>query len=237
MTLNLDKSSCITFNRNKSPVLHTYSIRGHALHRNLSVKDLGVTLSSNLSWELHIRNICNKAARNLGLILRLTKPFNDIYSLKILYYAHVRPHLEYCSVVWSPHQHYLVDDIEKIQRRFLRLVGVRLGYRYTEVPIQDIATFLNIPSLSSRRCIQDVMFLYRLINAELDCPDLLEKINFKASFGTRVMNSFTNVAASSSYAANGPMLRIQRLGNNIPSTSTSLSHPNLQSKAGLHHYS
>ncbi|KAG8290970.1 hypothetical protein J6590_072078 [Homalodisca vitripennis] len=27
MTLNLDKSSCITFNRNKSPVLHTYSIR------------------------------------------------------------------------------------------------------------------------------------------------------------------------------------------------------------------
>ncbi|KAG8299592.1 hypothetical protein J6590_097070 [Homalodisca vitripennis] len=27
MTLNLDKSSCITFNSNKSPVLHTYSIR------------------------------------------------------------------------------------------------------------------------------------------------------------------------------------------------------------------
>ncbi|KAG8302408.1 hypothetical protein J6590_033004 [Homalodisca vitripennis] len=105
MTVNLDKSSCITFNRNKSPVLHTYSIRGHALHRSLSVKDLG-----------------------------------------------------------------------------------------------------------------DVMFLYRLINAELDCPGLLEKINFKASFGTRAMNSFTKVAASSSYAANGPMLRIQRLGNNIPST-------------------
>ncbi|KAG8275950.1 hypothetical protein J6590_074856 [Homalodisca vitripennis] len=47
---------------------------------------------------------------------------------------------------------------------------------------------------------------------------LLEQINFKASFGTRAMNSFTKVAASSSYAANGPMLRIQRLGNNIPST-------------------
>ncbi|KAG8298735.1 hypothetical protein J6590_007321 [Homalodisca vitripennis] len=64
----------------------------------------------------------------------------------------------------------------------------------------------------------DVMFLYRLINAELDYPDLLEKINFKASFGTRAMSSFTKVAASSSYAANGPMLWIQRLGNNIPST-------------------
>ncbi|KAG8296740.1 hypothetical protein J6590_050759 [Homalodisca vitripennis] len=101
---------------------------------------------------------------------------------------------------------------------FCSIKGANKAVGYTEVPTQDIATFLNIPSLSSRRCIQDVMFLYRLINAELDCPDLLEKINFKASFGTRAMNSFTKVAASSSYAANGPMLRIQRLGNNIPST-------------------
>ncbi|KAG8311115.1 hypothetical protein J6590_049667 [Homalodisca vitripennis] len=184
----------------------------HALGFQSAEKTVEVFAAALLSWALHIRNICNKAARNLGYQalsqyqLRLTKHFNDIHSLKITVasFGH-----RTSTTLWT---------ILRRNRRVLRLVGIRLGYRYTEVPIQDIATFLNIPSLSSRRCIQDVMFFYHLINAELDCPDLLEKINFNASFGTRAMNSFTKVAASSSYTANGPMLRIQWLGNNIPST-------------------
>uniref|UniRef100_A0A1B6MJP7 Uncharacterized protein n=1 Tax=Graphocephala atropunctata TaxID=36148 RepID=A0A1B6MJP7_9HEMI len=147
-------------------------------------------------------------------MLRLTKPYND----KTLYWVYVRPHLKCCSVVWSPHQLYLMDDIEEIQRRFLRLVGVRLGYRYAEVPIQDVATFLNIPPLSTRCRFQDVLFLYHLISAELDCPDLLEKINFKSLFGARTTKTFTKVAAPSSYAANSRMLRVQQHVNNIPST-------------------
>ena len=36
--------------------------------------------------------------------------------------ALVRPHLEYCSPVWSPHQHKLTDALEKVQKRAARWV-------------------------------------------------------------------------------------------------------------------
>jgi hypothetical protein len=40
----------------------------------------------------------------LGFIKRISKEFNDYYTLKILFVSLVRPNLEYASSVWSPHK-------------------------------------------------------------------------------------------------------------------------------------
>ena len=37
--------------------------------------------------------------------------------IKKLYVHLVRPHLDYASQVWSPHQAYLSDMVEAVQRR------------------------------------------------------------------------------------------------------------------------
>ncbi|KAG8289765.1 hypothetical protein J6590_097721 [Homalodisca vitripennis] len=76
-------------------------------------------------------------------------------------------------VVTSPIYLYLRDSIERVQWRFLRLAGVRLGFRYLDVPVQEISSYLNLPSLEARRSIQDVLFLYKLAIGIIDCPDLL----------------------------------------------------------------
>ena len=42
----------------------------------------------------------------------------------------VRPHLDYASQVWSPHQAYLSDMVEAVQRRVTKLmVGNRISYK------------------------------------------------------------------------------------------------------------
>ena len=46
-----------------------------------------------------------------------------------LYIHLVRPHLDYASQVWSPHQAYLSNMIEGVQRRATKLmVGSKLSY-------------------------------------------------------------------------------------------------------------
>ena len=50
--------------------------------------------------------------------------------LKKLYVNLVRPHPDYASQVWSPHQAYLSDMVQALQRRATkRMVGNRISYK------------------------------------------------------------------------------------------------------------
>ena len=56
----------------------------------------------------------------LGLLRRTFKTRSKPVLLK-MYKSVVRPHLEYCSSVWSPHYKKDKELLEKIQHRFTRL--------------------------------------------------------------------------------------------------------------------
>ncbi|XP_046683422.1 uncharacterized protein LOC124369458 [Homalodisca vitripennis] len=216
MALNLDKCVCITFHRTVSPIKFDYSLSGITLSRVTTVKDLGVTITSTLNWDAHVRSACSQAVRKLGLIHRFSQHFTDILSFKTLYCTLVRPHLEYCCVIWSPHQKYLIEDLERVQRRFLRLVALRLGYGYLEVSTREVASLLQLPALETRRFYHDAIFLFRLVNSTVDCPELLERICFRVPAGTRSQYLFARSSVSSSYLAKSTMRRIQLHGNLLP---------------------
>ena len=64
---------------------------------------LGVTVSHNLSWTLHIQEICKKARRVRGMIYNsISKNTNDSLITLKLYTALVCPHLQYAAQVWNP---------------------------------------------------------------------------------------------------------------------------------------
>ena len=65
-------------------------------------KDLGVVFSNDLKVVQHCREAYSKANQILGLV-RKTIAFKNPAVLISLYKSLVRPHLEYCSVIWSPH--------------------------------------------------------------------------------------------------------------------------------------
>ena len=67
-----------------------------------SFKYLGVILCSNLSWSPHIKFVCSKSRKVLGVIFRHFYRFSSPKSLLCLYKSLVIPHLSYCSSVWSP---------------------------------------------------------------------------------------------------------------------------------------
>ena len=68
----------------------------------LESKDLGIYVTSNLSWSLQVTKCANKANSVLGFVRRTVGPKNpDLFSK--LYKSLVRTILEYCSPAWSPH--------------------------------------------------------------------------------------------------------------------------------------
>ena len=63
-------------------------------------KHLGLTLSSNAKWHVHIENILASASKILG-IMRSIKFKLSRKALNNVYTSYLRPVLEYASVVWD----------------------------------------------------------------------------------------------------------------------------------------
>ncbi|XP_046683313.1 uncharacterized protein LOC124369366 [Homalodisca vitripennis] len=134
---------------------------------------------------IHLNHICNRAKKMLGFITRFSGGISSPAALCSLYSSLVRQLVEYASPVWSPYTTGAKMRLEGLQRRFVRLVGVRLGFNYMEVPVRALSCELNLPSLALRRDVADFVLLLKIINGLIQCPDLLAEIDFRVPTNAR----------------------------------------------------
>jgi len=92
------------------------------LGRVLDEKDLGVTNTSTLSWELHIQSITAKVNKLLGLLKWTCPLLKDVSVRRTLYLSLVRSQLSYATHVWLQAQVGLKAKIERVQRRATRWI-------------------------------------------------------------------------------------------------------------------
>jgi len=186
-----------------------------------TIKDLGVTFQSNLSFSSHIDNSCAKALKRLGFLIRCTKEFNDELCIKTLYIhlSLVRP-LEYCSVLWNSSQSGHIESLERVQMRFLRLIFYkrRLGFD-PSLPcstLTSIQSSLNLVSLNIRRELLDLSFLAKLVKGTIACSDLLHLLNFYVpKFNFRSFPIFVIPFHHTFYVSNNPIDRISAVCNRL----------------------
>jgi len=76
-----------------------------------------------------------------------------------LYKSLVRPHLEYCTIASSPH--YITDKelLERVQRRFSRMIRELKALSYPER-----LSRLNLWSLEERRVRADLLEVYKIVH-------------------------------------------------------------------------
>jgi len=216
MELNQGKCSAISFSRKKTSTSFNYLLGGSVLGKVDQVRDLGVILTTRMTWKSQVNSCVGRALKALGFVLRSSRDFSDIRILKTLYCAFVLPLLEFSYIVWSPYQGFLKTALQRVQNKFLRAVGVRLGYTYREVPLSTISGILGILPLEDRRELQDMLFIHKLINAQIDCPDLLGQIDFRTTRLTRSRELFMRKHYGTNYLCQSPMPRAQSLVNSLP---------------------
>jgi hypothetical protein len=172
--LNIDKCNAITFSRKKTSSYFNYKLCNQDLVRVNEIRDLGVVMDDKLSFIPHIDSILAKSFKQLGMILRIGKPFRNTLTLKILYNSYVRSRLEFACAVWKPHYSIHIDRIERLQKKFQKALDFKCGIEY-----KDYVESLNrhkMQSLECRRDCVDSVLLYKIMNSHIDAPSLLKDI-------------------------------------------------------------
>lgn len=146
-------------------------------------------MDSKLSFNLHIDHIVGAAFRRLGFILRITKPFKKIITLKILFFSYVRSILDFCSPIWSPCYKVHVNRIEKIQKKFIKSLNFRKNIR--DESYHDALGRYKLLSLSNRRKMFDIVYLFKILNSLIDSPELLTNVQFSCRARLPVRSSRT----------------------------------------------
>ena len=105
---------------------------------------------------------CTRTKRfsNMGMVNRHFKNI-DKEDFDIIYKTYVRPHLEYCIQVWSPHLQKDKACLEKIQRRATKMVkGLK------SLPYETRLKRLGMYSLERRRLRGDLIEVFKILSGK-----------------------------------------------------------------------
>ena len=119
MKFNTNKFIHLSFNTQFST---SYHVNCTPITSSNARCDLGIILSSNLSWKDHYTSLLSKAYRTLGLLRRTFSSNLNIYAKKSLYISLIRSQLLYCSQLWHPYLLQNIATLEQLQRRSTKFI-------------------------------------------------------------------------------------------------------------------
>ena len=128
----LNESKCkelrISFSKSP-PDFDPITINNKELEVVESVKLLGMHISNDLKWNSHISVFMKKANKRLYFLSQLKRSNVGSKELITFYCTCIRPVTEYgCPVFHDSLPNYLVTDIERIQKRAMRIIFPALSY-------------------------------------------------------------------------------------------------------------
>ena len=147
------KCSCLSTGKKKS--LCEYVLSSHVVEQMDSMKDIGVTIDSNLTFNEHINIKIDTANKILGI--RWSNRFLNCETFLPLYRSMVRSHFDYAVGVWDPYKIKHISDIEDAQRRATKLIPEIKNLSYPERPRK-----LKLPTLSYRRIRGEMIEVYKM---------------------------------------------------------------------------
>ena len=145
MQANPDKFQAIMLGKSGFENCKSLFLNGTEIKCEDSVKLLGVTIDFLLNFDLHVSNICKKAARQINVLLRLSK-FLTTETKILIYKSFIKSSLNFCPLVWHFCSKTSSAKMEKLQYRALRLVFNDFDSSY-----ETLLERVNMPTLHISR--------------------------------------------------------------------------------------
>ena len=157
----------INFLQYPVPCGQSMFVNGQRVERIRSFKLLGVYLSEDLTWKIHVDHILQKANSRLFSLRLLKKAGLNHTDLIIIYCSVIRSILEYASPVWADLPDYLCSHLETIQKRALKII----------FPGEPYCEALKTSKLKTLKC-----------RREETCQRLINSIRTKACINNPLYN-------------------------------------------------
>ena len=160
LRFNLDKCKVLHISANENPS-NKYYLDSTELVPTESEKDLGFNMDVKFDFGEHIKASLAKANKMIAWVSR-NVICKDKVVMSVIYRCLVRPHLEYCVQCWCPTPRFgnweLILSIEKIQRKFTRLVNDIGTLSYG-----DRLKSLHLTTLAERRMRGDLIETFKIL--------------------------------------------------------------------------
>ncbi|CAB4013597.1 Hypothetical predicted protein, partial [Paramuricea clavata] len=124
MELNAKKTKDMWINFTEAPPPLPLHIGDAIIERVDNFKLLGTWFQKDLKWNKHVEETTRKAAKNLYCLRECRRANLPVEVGLTTYLTKIRPILEYCSPVWGGLPRYVKDELERVQRRSLRIIGL-----------------------------------------------------------------------------------------------------------------
>ena len=92
-------------------------------------KILGINVDHNLTWHNHFKFLSKKISSFLWLLSKI-RTYVSIDHRLLLYNAYIKPHFDYCSMIWSNSSNANINKVTKLQRRACKII---LGHEYSDL--------------------------------------------------------------------------------------------------------
>ena len=161
LTFNTIDCKCKVMHLGKDNPENQYFLNGKQLPVTSEEKDLGVWMTNDYSWQIHIDNCIKKAKSIMSWIMRVIIKKDKNVMLQ-LYKSMVRPHLEYCVQLWSPQPNHgnwgTIHRLEDVQREYTRQIN-GIGHLSYANRLQE----LGLTTLLERRARGDLIETFKML--------------------------------------------------------------------------
>ncbi len=148
-----------------------YNLNGTELEFVQQEKDLGIIVTSNLTWDQQIEALYNKASSRLGLLKRTMHFVKCPKQRRAFYLAIVRSQFEHCVQVWRPSSEVLINKLERIQRRAVKWILFEQDHSYNDLEYHMRLRDLNLLPLRERFISSDLVLFHDIVN-DVSCVQM-----------------------------------------------------------------
>ena len=119
MVFNGEKFECVRFwpNKDLKPTTSYLAPDGEEIAEKEHLRDLGVELSNDLTFGIHIENTVAGANKLIGWALRSFRRRSKKVMITI-WKSIIQTKIDYCSQLWSPNDQHSIARLESVARNF-----------------------------------------------------------------------------------------------------------------------
>lgn len=122
LVINANKTKLIRFKpRPNTDNIFSVNINGNVVHEVHSVKYLGISLQSNLSWDMHINDLKSRISPAIGILYKMNKLVDKNTKL-LLYNTLIQSHLNYLAIIYGHDNTTVLRTLQRMQNRALKVV-------------------------------------------------------------------------------------------------------------------